>query len=103
MPPGDSNPAKLLYSYEADTVLTGLQALAWTLGDPARARRLLDLTGLTPEALREGAGDPTVLSALLDFLAGHEPDLVACAEALGIGPADLIRARDGLHSDQGGA
>lgn len=79
-------------------VLTGLQALAWTLEDPARARRLLDLTGLTPESLRAGADDATVLAALLDFLAGHEPDLVACAEALGIGPADLIRARDGLQS-----
>jgi hypothetical protein len=96
MSPGESNPAKLLYSYEDGMILTGLQALAWTLEDPARARRLLDLTGLTPEALRAGAGDRHILAALLDFLAGHEPDLVACAEALGIGPADLVRARDGL-------
>ncbi len=95
---GESNPAKLLYSYEADMFLTGLKALAWTLEDPSRAQRLLDLTGLTPEALRAGAGEAGILAALLDFLAGHEPDLVACAEAIGIGPADLIRARDGLAS-----
>ncbi len=78
--------------------VTGLNALVWTLGDPARANRLIDLTGLTPEQLRAGAADPGILAALLDFLAGHEPDLVACAEAIGIGPADLIRARDGLQS-----
>jgi hypothetical protein len=79
-------------------IVTGLTALAWTLGDPARARRLLELTGLTPESLREGAGDRRVLAALLDFLAGHEPDLIACAEAIGVAPAELIRARDGLAS-----
>ena len=98
MPPGESNPAKVLYNSDKDMVLTGLNALAWTLGDPARARRLLDLTGLTPESLRAGAGEPRILAALLDFLASHEPDLVACAEALGVGPAELVRARDGLAS-----
>ncbi len=98
MPPGNSNPAKLQPGHDDAMALTGLRALAWTLEDPGRARRLLDLTGLTPEALRAGAGDRQILAALLDFLAGHEPDLMACAEALGIGPADLIRARDGLAS-----
>jgi hypothetical protein len=98
MPSRESNPANLLYNHEDAMIVTGLEALAWTLEDPARARRLLDLTGLTPEALREGAGDARILAALLDFLAGHEPDLVACAEAIGVAPADLVRARDGLAS-----
>ena len=77
-------------------VLIGLKALAWTLEDQGRARRLLDLTGLSPEALRAGAADPAILAALLDFLAGHEPDLLACAAALDLAPADLVRAREGL-------
>lgn len=98
MPSFKSNPANLRYSSEQDEVVTGLTALAWTLEDPARARRLLDLTGLTAEDLRAGAGNRAILAALLDFLAGHEPDLVACAAAIGIGPADLIRARDGLRA-----
>jgi hypothetical protein len=98
MHPGDSNPAKLPYAYDKDMVLTGLNALVWTLDDPARARRLLDLTGLTPQSLRASASEPRILAALLDFLASHEPDLVACAEALGIGPAELVRARDELMS-----
>lgn len=96
MPPAESNPAKFRGTDPDSALVTGLRALAWTLDDPARARRLLDLTGLTPETLRAGAGDPTILAALLDFLAGHEPDLVACAEAIGVGPSELIRARDAL-------
>jgi hypothetical protein len=98
MPPAKSNPANLQYGSDGADIVTALTALAWTLEDPARATRLLDLTGLTPEDLRAGAGDRSVLAALLDFLAGHEPDLIACADAIGIGPADLIRARDGLQA-----
>ena len=96
MPPAESNPANLRCNGDDDMIVTALKALSWTLEDAARARRLLDLTGLTPENLRGGAGDPAVLAALLDFLAGHEPDLIACAAALGVGPAAIIRARDGL-------
>jgi hypothetical protein len=98
MSPVESNPENLLYGYDDGYIVTGLSALAWTLEDPTRARRLLDLTGLTPDDLRSRAGDRSILAALLDFLAGHEPDLIACAEAIGVGPADLIRARDGLQA-----
>ena len=95
MPSRLSNPANLPYAAQ-DMTVVALQALAWTLGEPARAARLLALTGLTPDALRDGADDRQLLAALLDFLAGHEPDLVACAAAIGVTPADLTRARDGL-------
>lgn len=96
MPFGESNPAKVQGTVGDGIVMTGLQALVWTLGEPARAQRLLDLTGLTPDALRDGATDPAILAALLDFLAGHEPDLIACADALGLTPTELVRARDAL-------
>ena len=69
-----------------------LQALAWTLSDGDRAQRLLDLTGLDPDDLRARAGTPEVLGAVLGFLANHEPDLVACAEALSVKPEALIDA-----------
>ena len=70
-----------------------LAALGWVLGDGDRAARLLALTGLTPEQLRAGLGDPAVLGAVLDFLAAHEPDLIAAADALGVAPAQLVAAR----------
>ena len=66
------------------------------LGDDDRAGRLLGLTGLTPEALRGGLGDPTMLGAVLDFLCAHEPDLVAAADALGVTPQELAAARGRL-------
>jgi len=66
-----------------------------------RARRLLDLTGLTPDSLRAAIGEPstrsTTLGAVLDFLCAHEPDLVAAAEALGLEPVELAVARDCLQ------
>jgi hypothetical protein len=37
-----------------------------------------------------------VLGAVLDFLASHEPDLLAAAEELGIEPAALMAARERL-------
>jgi len=69
-----------------------LRALAWVLEDQARAARLLALTGLDAGQLRERAADPAIGIATLDFLAAHEPDLVACADALGLPPARLMQA-----------
>lgn len=80
----------------ADPAALALGALGWVLADQGRAERLLALTGLTPEALRGGLGDPGVLGAVLDFLASHEPDLVAAADFLQIEPADLMAARERL-------
>lgn len=76
-----------------DPFALALSALAWTLADAARADRLLALTGLTPDALRAAAGRAETLAALIGFLEGHEPDLMACAAALGTSPARLVAAR----------
>ena len=76
---------------EAETL--ALAALGWALGEPARAQRLLALTGLSPEDLRARIGDRSVLAAALGFLEAHEPDLVAAADELGIPPAELVEAR----------
>ncbi|HJQ15376.1 MAG TPA: DUF3572 domain-containing protein [Allosphingosinicella sp.] len=70
-----------------------LSALGWILGDQKRADRLLALTGLSPADLRDGLSDPALLAAVLGFLEAHEPDLLACAEALGVDPDRLIAAR----------
>jgi hypothetical protein len=80
-----------------DPEALALSALGWTLSEGARAQRLLAVTGLTPEDLRDRLDDPAVLAAVLGFLAAHEPDLVGCAVALGIGPAELVEARRRLE------
>jgi hypothetical protein len=73
-----------------------LAALGWVLSDADRAARLLALTGLTPEVLRDGLDDPATLGAVLDFVCAHEPDLVAAAEAIEVTPQDLAAAGERL-------
>ena len=79
---------------EADAL--ALATLAWTLSDADRAQRLVDTTGLYPDDLRTRVGEPAVLVAVLDFLAAHEPDLIACADALDVRPEALVAAREML-------
>ena len=83
-------------SSPTDPQVLALGALAWLLQSESRAERLLALTGLTPEALRTRLDDPAVLGAVLDFLAAHEPDLVAAAEAVGCAPRELAAAAERL-------
>ena len=73
-----------------------LAALGWVLSDTARAGRFLELTGLTPDGLREAVGQSATHRAVLDFLCAHEPDLVAAAESLGLEPAELAAMRERL-------
>lgn len=75
-----------------DDATVALQALGWTLSDDQRAERFLALTGLTPDTLRGSAGSPAVLAGVIRFLEAHEPDLLACAEALKTSPAALVEA-----------
>jgi hypothetical protein len=87
--PPDTNP---------DPAELALRALAWTLAEPDRARRLLDLTGLDPADLRARASDPAILAATLAFLESHEPDLLAAADGLGVPPTALVHARAALEA-----
>ena len=75
-----------------DPEMVALAALGWILGDERRAERLLSVTGMTPEGLRAGVSERAVLGAVLSFLMGHEPDLLACAEAMNMRPEDLAAA-----------
>ncbi len=80
-------------SSEEETVALALNVVAWTLSDQTRAERMLSLTGLDPESLRENLTRPATLRALLDFVLDHEPDLLACARAIGVEPAEIAAAR----------
>jgi len=80
-----------------DEEALALGALGWTLSEDARAQRLVALTGLTPAGMRERLEDRDFLAAVLRFLEGHEPDLVACADAIGVSPAQLVAAREMLE------
>jgi hypothetical protein len=81
-----------------DAHTTALRALVWTLGDTARADRLLAVTGLDAAQLRARLTDPAVLAATLAFLLAHEADLVACAEGLDLPPQAIARAASELEA-----
>jgi len=66
------------------------------LADERRALRFLDLTGLTPEQMRERIESPELQLSVLEFLCAHEPDLIAAAESLGVEPGQLAAARERL-------
>lgn len=83
---------------DTDATAIALHALAWTLSDDARAERLLALTGLDADELRTRATEPSVLAAALAFLESHEPDLIACADAIGHSPQALVAARERLEN-----
>ena len=76
---------------EIDTLL--IRVVGWIVSDQTRAERMLAVTGLDPDTLRAGLSQPVVLRALLDFVLDHEPDLLACAEALDVKPAEIAAAR----------
>lgn len=83
-----------------DSIALLLDALVWVVTEPARARRLLDLTGLDPDQLRAQASEPSTLVAVGRFLGDHEPDLVACAGELGVKPAQLVAATAALAEQE---
>lgn len=78
--------------------MLALEALCWALSDDKRAERLLSLTGLTPDHLRNGLSDRGVQAAVLEFLANHEPDLVLAADALDTTPEALVAAAGELSA-----
>jgi hypothetical protein len=85
--------------HDADEALA-LQALGWILTDEPRAERLLALTGLAPDDLRESLGERSTLAAILSFLTAHEADLVACAVGLDRKPEEIAAAAHRLSGDE---
>ncbi len=77
----------------AEAEQIAIAALTFIASDPDRLARFLDLTGLDPSGLRAAAADPAFLRAILDHLAGHEPDYVAFAADLGAPPERVEAAR----------
>jgi hypothetical protein len=80
-----------------DPEAIALAALAATLGDPRRAQRFIDLTGIGTDELRRNPADRALLAALIRFLEAYEPDLLAVSGELGVSPELLVEARRELE------
>ena len=81
-----------------DAEILAISALTETISDERRAQRFLDLSGIDTEELRDRAGEPSLLAAVLRFLEGHEPDLIDVAGAIGVKPEQLVAAREALEA-----
>jgi hypothetical protein len=90
----DDNQSPAHRADDPDTIALG--ALGWILTDQDRADRLLSLTGLDADTLRDHLTERGTLAAVLEFLVNHEPDLVLAADALGRTPQDLVAAHRSL-------
>jgi len=73
-----------------------LRALAWIASDPERASAFMGASGLTMDRLRDSAGDPAFLGAVLDFVLMDDASVLALADELPRPPEDVLRARGGL-------
>ena len=67
----------------------GLEALVFMTGDAARLSRFLALSGMTPDELRAGAGEPSLHAALLEHLRQDESLLLVFAASAQVRPEDV--------------
>ncbi len=78
----------------AETV--ALQALAWLLQADHHRDAFLAASGLSPDDLRQRAGDPETLLAVIDFMLGDDLQVMAFCDAAGLPYAALMSVRAAL-------
>ena len=69
-----------------------IEALAFIAGDPDLLPRFLSLTGIEASAIRAAAREPGFLAGVLQFVAAHEPTLLAFATHAGLRPEAVAEA-----------
>jgi hypothetical protein len=67
-------------------------ALGFVASDPTLLARFLSITGIEAHAIRQAAREPGFLAGVLQFIAAHEPTLLAFAESTGTEPASVLQA-----------
>lgn len=75
----------------AETV--ALRALGWLAGNDDLLPVFLGASGTSPQELRERAGDPDFLGAVLDFVLMDDAWIRAFCDAAGLDYGDPMRAR----------
>ena len=81
--------------------LLAASALSFIAQDPDRLGRFLAMTGIGPAEIRAQIKDPAFMGGLLDFLLGHEPDLLEFVEFAGVDPDFPMMARRSLPGGEG--
>jgi hypothetical protein len=68
------------------------QAFLFLAEESGRLGRFLADTGLDPDALRQGLGEPALLAAVLGHIRSDESSLLAFAANAGLAPEDVAAA-----------
>lgn len=79
---------------EAETL--ALQALAFLAQSPDEIDRFLVASGISPPDLRERAGDPEILAAIMDFVLADDTRITDLCDALATDPRVLHAVRRAL-------
>jgi hypothetical protein len=67
-------------------------ALGFVAADSTLLARFLAITGIEAPAIRAAAREPGFLAGVLQFIAAHEPTLIAFAESAGVKPQAVVTA-----------
>lgn len=73
-----------------------LAVLGWVAGREALFPTFLGATGTSESDLRERAGEPEFLAAVLDFLLLDDAWVIECATDLGWRPEEMLQIRGAL-------
>ena len=73
-----------------------IEALSFIAADAQLLQRFLAITGIEAADIRRAAATPGFLAGVLQFIAAHEPTLMAFAQASGRAPASVTRALSAL-------
>jgi hypothetical protein len=79
-----------------DAETLALQALAFLARSPDEIDRFVTVSGILPADLRERAGDPEILAAVMDFILADDARVTGLCEALAADPNLLHQARRAL-------
>jgi hypothetical protein len=81
---------------EEQACTIALQALAYIASEENALIGLMNLSGLSLEAMKTQAGDPLFLAGVMDFILSDEPLLLAFCEAAELPPEMPLRVRRAL-------
>lgn len=73
-----------------------IQALAFVAESETLLPRFLQLTGIEASSIRDAAREPGFLAGVLQFIAAHEPTLLAFCDHGGTEPRHVLEAMHAL-------
>jgi hypothetical protein len=79
---------------QAEQIATS--ALIWLAGEDDLITQFLGMTGASADDLRQKAGDPEFLGAIIDFIMTSDETVLALSAELNIKPETVVAARAAL-------